>query len=62
MFWACSVNGSKTFDIKSAAKAGELLHISQAVLHPSSGEGTVTIFVTMGKDKFPLAHYQRSTA
>ena len=60
MFWACSVSGGKSFDLKSSADVGELLHISSAVLHSLSSEGQVTLFVTQGSEKFPVAHLDKS--
>ena len=56
MFWACSVSSGKTYDLKLAAKNGELLHVSHVILHKAGSEGTVTLFITLEKDKFPLAH------
>ena len=60
MFWGCSVTSSRSVDLKSAAKKGEVLHISQAVLQLGKSEGPSTLFLTQGKDKFPLARLDHS--
>jgi hypothetical protein len=60
MFWACSVSGGKSFDLKSASKSGELLHVSHAVLHLNSSEENTVLYALQGKDKYPLAYLNKS--